>query len=361
MKYRVLLIVTALAAAYSPEAAWSQESVRESAPRWDEGDAVSERTFLPGTVETVWQVGGGADTTLLDPWWLSAGPDGVTVWDDGRKAVVRISREGVPVWSFGREGRGPGEFISVRGIAHLPDGGAAAVDDGNRRLTVITPDGQLAGEANLGYANPLSVAPLPGGGLVVLTDQPMAFGDYQPAAAAPFLVFDTNQSPVDSVAFPWEPYRDIPGIARQGGVLGIPEGWVFGFTAGNGWWRFGASADAEGFPYAEHVEFPAIQTSGIAFGVGSTVVQRPVESNYTKSAMSFGARGDTLFVHFNGRSASRWRLLDLFDLGTGAYMGTVRLPVTARHTAVGPDVIYVLDAYAHPALTALRRVERVPG
>ena len=150
MKYRVLLIVTALAAAYSPEAAWSQESVRESAPRWDEGDAVSERTFLPGTVETVWQVGGGADTILLDPWWLSAGPDGVTVWDDGRKAVVRISREGVPVWSFGREGRGPGEFISVRGIAHLPDGGAAAVDDGNRRLTVITPDGQLAGEAEPG-------------------------------------------------------------------------------------------------------------------------------------------------------------------------------------------------------------------
>ena len=341
MKYRVLLMAVVLGAACS-------ESVRESAPRWDEEDAVSERTFLPGTVETEWR-GGGADTTLLDPWWLSAGPDGVTVWDDGRKAVVRISREGVPMWSFGREGRGSGEFRSVRGVAHLPDGGAAVVDDRNRRLTVITPDGQLAGETELGLANPMSVAGLPGGGVVVLTDQ-----------ADPFRLFDTNQSLVNTVAFPWEPYRDMPSIARQGRVLGIAEGWVFGFSAGNGWWRFGERGDAEGFPYAEHVDFPAIQTSGIAFGVRYTVVQRPVESNYTSSAMSFGARGDTLFVHFDGRSAGRWRLLDLFDLGTGAYIGTVRLPVTARRIAIGPDVIYALDANAHPALTALRRVERAP-
>ena len=342
MKYRVLLIAAVLGAACS-------ESARESDPRWQEGDVVSERTFLLEAVDTEWRIGGGTDTILLDPWWLSAGPDGVTVWDDGRKAVVRISREGVPIWSFGREGRGPGEFRSVRGVAHLPDGGAAVVDDRNRRLTVITPNGELAGETDLGLVNPQSVAALPGGSLVVLTDQ-----------ADPFRLFDANQSLVNTVAFPWESYRDMPSIARQGRVLGLAEGWVFGFTAGNGWWRFGERGDAEGFPYAEHVEFPAIRTSGIAFGVGFTVLERPVESDYIISAKSFGARGDTLFVHFNGRSASRWRLLDLFDLGAGAYVGTVRLPVTASHIAIGPDVIYALDANAHPALTALRRVERAP-
>ena len=333
-----------------PGAACSRDFVRETPPRWRESDVVSERTFLPEAFDTLWQIGGAADTILLDPLFLSAGPGGVTVWDAGRSAALRISREGVRLWSFGRQGGGPGEFRSVSDIAHLPNGGVALVDDVNRRLTIVEPNGEMAGETGLGNATPQSVAGLPDGNLIVLVG----------SATEPFLLFDETGSVVDSLGFPWEAYRDIPLIARQGKVLGTAQGWIFGFTAGNGWWRFGAGSDPEGFPYAEHTEFPAVRTLVSRSIVnGRTVVAtrtRP-EPPYILSAASFGARKDTLFVHYAMSTATGdwWRLLDLFAVGTGAYIATVRLPHRARRVAIGYDVIYALHATPHPVLAAMQR------
>ena len=210
---------------------------------WSEDDVVSERTFLPGGMEILWGGGGTAlDTTLLNPIWLAAGPEGVTVWDEGRKAVVRISPEGAVLWRFGREGEGPGEFRRVRGIAHLADGGAAAVDNINERLTIVDRDGQLAGETNLSGMSPEDVASLSDGGLLVLAAAHGARGE--PA----FLRFDETGAVVDSLDFPWPPYREMSTIARQGRVFGAGAGWVFGFMAGNGWWRFGEGPGGRGVP-----------------------------------------------------------------------------------------------------------------
>lgn len=314
---------------------------------WSEDDVVAERTFLPASMDSLWSIGGtAADTLLLNPYWLSAGAEGVTLWDGGRNAVIRISAEGEVLWTFGREGGGPGEFQTVRGVAQLPDGGAAVVDNVNERLTIIDRDGQLAGETNLSGMAPEAVGSLYDGSLVLLTrfDEPA------------FLVSDENGAVVDSVDFPSRPYRDLPPMARQGRVVGAGAGWVFGFTAGNGWWRMGGDRTAEGFPYAEHADFPGIETSvGEATIDGRRVTTRSTrttESVFT--AMNFGARGDTLFVHYYGESNVRGHLLDLFDLVDGSYLGSVLLPAWARAVAIGPDAIYTLAADPFPVLTAFR-------
>ena len=321
----------------------------QSDPRelWSEEDVVAERTFLPAEIDSLWSIGGtAADTLLLNPYWLSAGAGGVTLWDGGRNAVIRISAGGELLWTFGREGGGPGEFRTVRGIAQLPGGGAAVVDNVNERLTIIDREGRLAGETNLSGLAPESVASLYDGSLVVLTH----------LAEPAFLISDDNGVVVDSMGFPARPYHDLPLMARQGRVVSAGTGWVFGFTAGNGWWRMGGDRDAEGFPYAEHSDFPGIETSvGEAVVGGQTVTTRSTRTTeFVSTAMDFGARGDTLFVHYYGESNVRGYLLDLFSLANGSYLGSVLLPAWARSVAIGPDAIYTLAADPFPVLTAFR-------
>ena len=260
--------------------------------------------------------------------------------------MVRISAEGEVLWTFGREGGGPGEFRTVRGIAQLPSGGAAVVDNVNERLTIIDRDGQLAGETNLSGMAPEAVASLYDGNLVVLTR----------LAEPAFLVSDEKGVVVDSVDFPSRPYRDLPPMARQGRVIGTGEGWVFGFTTGNGWWRMGGDRAAQGFPYAEHADFPGIETSVREETIdGQRVTTRRTRTTVSVfTAMDFGVRGDTLFVHYYGQSDYRGYLLDLFSLADGSYLGSVLLPRWARSLAVGSDALYLLAADPFPVLTAFR-------
>ena len=156
--------------------ACSSDRFLEAPLRWSEQDAVS-RTLLPMAFDTLWQIGGDADTTLLHPLLLSGGPEGVTVWDNGRKSIVRITPTGSLAWSFGRDGEGPGEFRSVRSVVHLSDGGVAAADDRNGKITILGADGQLRNETREIAGTPFSVAELPSDGFVVLTDaeRPFAF------------------------------------------------------------------------------------------------------------------------------------------------------------------------------------------
>ena len=327
--------------------ACDEEGQTDPLELWSEDDVVAERAFLSADMDSLWSIGGtAADTLLLNPYWLSAGAEGVTLWDGGRHAVVRISAEGEVLWTFGRQGEGPGEFRTVRGIAQLPGGGAAVVDNVNERLTIIDRDGRLAGETNLSGMAPESVASLYDGSLVVLTR----------LAEPAFLVSDENGVVVDSVDFPSQPYRDLSPMARQGRVVGAGGGWVFGFTTGNGWWRFGEDRAAEGFPYAEHADFPGIETSVDRATIdGRTVTTRRTRTTESVvTAMAFGARADTLFVHYFGESNVRGYFLDLFGLADGSYLGSVLLPHWARSLAVGPDAIYLLAADPFPVLTAFR-------
>ena len=338
MRYFAMLLLGLLGTACSRDGATGSPS-----PIWSEQDA-SQRTPLPMAFDTVWRIGGEADTTLLQPMWLSAGSEGVTVWDEGRKAIVRISREGGVLWSFGREGDGPGEFRSVRGIAHLPDGRVAVVDNASRRLTIIDANGRMTGEVGM-ELDAFDVAGLPDGGMVVST------GD-DPA----FLLFDESGAPAGVLGFPHEGYSHLSLFSRQGRVQRTDEGWVFGFTAGNGWWRFGEDGgDAEGFPYAEHTDFPEVRTvvsRSVENGVTRTTRSTRAAA-YVSSALSFGARGDTLFVHYGGQTEYRRRTLDLFGLSNGAYLGSVRLPFASSQLAVGPDRVYALGRELFPALIAL--------
>lgn len=77
---------------------------------------------------------------------VAALPDGRwVVADGGENHLVVVDGDGSVEGTVGREGQGPGEFTSLRGVWATPEGGFATWDSRQRRFTRFAPDGTLAG------------------------------------------------------------------------------------------------------------------------------------------------------------------------------------------------------------------------
>lgn len=75
-------------------------------------------------------------------------PGGVTaVADDGLRNVRAFDASGRLLWTFGREGDGPGEFRSVGGLWLAPDGTLGVWDGASRRITYVDTGGVRVGVA----------------------------------------------------------------------------------------------------------------------------------------------------------------------------------------------------------------------
>lgn len=85
---------------------------------------------------------------------------------------------------------------------------------------------------------------------------------------------------------------------------------MYGFSVGNGWMTFREDELPGVFPYVEHSDFPKVRQG---HGTSTRITKRPVDTGLSLSVV-----GDTLFVLFGGESRLRGRLLDKFDLRSGA-------------------------------------------
>lgn len=79
------------------------------------------------------------------PSGLAVAPGGdVLVADTHYHRILRYTEDGVLKSEFGREGRGPGEFLYPTGISVLPDGTLYVSEyGGNDRIQVFNPEGRL--------------------------------------------------------------------------------------------------------------------------------------------------------------------------------------------------------------------------
>ena len=316
---------------------------RSSVELWTP-DATHSRWFLGDSIEVLWTIGTDAsDTTLLSPRLLVADSLGVTVWDDGRMGVTRISSDGTWQWTFGNRGEGPGEFRSVSGMAPLPDGGVVIADAANGRLTLIDKRGDLLEEIGLKeLRHPASVAALANGDFIV----------YSMDASRPFVVVGSEREVVE-IEFPWSPLRDLLSLERQGRVVAVRDGWVFGLTTGNGWWHFSADDGPHAYPYAEHTEFPVVATQ--VSDRGRRTLRRLINPVY--AAWGLAARGDTLFVHFAGRTEDPLSVVDLFLTPDGSYLGSIRFSAPVMQFSVGSDRGYIIRTDVVSSVSAIRRVK----
>lgn len=310
--------------------------------RGREEEAAVARTFVPLTWDTLWSVRSATgDTTLLMPRLLAAGTL-IHVFDDGRQQVMAFDSTGAVRWRFGARGGGPAEFASVRDLKVGPGGTVAVLDPANRRLTVLDEaTGTVRLRVPLGSAGHAEqVAPLADGTFVLLVMDPDRM----------FAHVDSTGRVLRRFGLPADVPRLHP-MARQG-YLAADRGsrWVFGFSMGDGWFSTsGPGAVGARRGWVEHTEFPEIESRRD----GNSVVEQ-IATYAPCSACSISLDGDTVHVVFGGYTPERRRVVDRYDVRTGRYAGSLRLPRKPIAHAVHAGTHLLLVDDPEPGILALR-------
>lgn len=311
---------------------------------FSEADAVP-RVRSSVRFDTLWSWGSPSDTLLAAPAFpRSDGSGGVVVLDLQTKMTHRFGADGSLVWSWGREGEGPGEVKNVRAMDVMEDGSVVLVDSGNQRIVELSADGVLVSEKPLRAAGAVvgSVAALSSGRLGFQASRPV-WGVVEPTGA------------VQATELP-ENVGEPMSLQHQGlAARWRGDKWVFGFSVGNGWMVFDGQAVSGVYPYVEHSDFPDVRRETRLRGSYAQHVERP-----TTTGKSLSVVGDTLHVLFFGHGRREGRpgyKIDKYDIRTGSYLETDLLPHFANHVAVGKlgRVFTVLSSGYVPTIVALAR------
>lgn len=315
----------------------------------------AERVFRDLAYDTLWIYGGSADTVLAAPIGMAAAPGGgVYVLDARMRKVYRIA-DGNLVWSWGAVGSGPGEIQNIRAMDADPEtGGVVLVDSGNRRLVLLSSDGQLLLEAPIAVPSRTfsTVAALEGGyGYVVGTT----------SVIFPAIHVSSDGQFVRELPAPWDGFRSKNFLQVTGSAFGVGGGtWGFAFETGNGWFVY-SSIDvdsAKAYPYVEHVDFPEVVTSKRSES-GSVRVSAAFATRPTYSGYDVKTKADTLFV-LAGGSAKRENL-DVYMVSNGRYVETRSLPGQFTRFALAGDTVFVIDLRGlSPVILSLHPKEENP-
>ncbi|MCY4398218.1 MAG: hypothetical protein OXE96_02590 [Gemmatimonadetes bacterium] len=297
----------------------------------------AERRFTATVFDTAWVMGGPSDTLLAMPSMLRPyGDGGLVFYDYHNRKVYRVSAEGAMLWSWGQAGEGPGEIKNVRSLDVKDDGSIIIGDAGNQRILTISANGDVIDESQLSARTLHSVS--------ALVDGKVAFHGKVPALG----VWDPDQG-VQSVVLP-AGFANLSFVQYQGRTVSwSDERWVFGFAYGNGWAVLDGATVVGMYPYVEATEFPAVRQAREGLARVTRMVTRP-----PSSGRSLSVRGDTLFVLFGGTKYGG-RVIDKYNLNTGRYVVTDRLPHYANRAVVGHSgrVFTVMTADLYPVITAI--------
>jgi hypothetical protein len=288
--------------------------------------------------DTLWAYGGVQDSLLLRPFLLSGAEERLFVYDGGARRVLALDAgTGRLEWTFGREGAGPDEFRGVRDLKADGEGGVYVLDPRNNRVVHLNASGQVARRIPLtavGHSEQL--VPLPDGRFVLLTD-------------SAFTVLQEGGDVERRIPLGDEAIYGLHPIARQGYLAVDGDDWAFGFSFGNGWFPFrGVERRPHAGRYVEHTEFPEIRLTQTPQGPFAAMT----EYNAC-SACSLALSEGLLYVHFGGYEDAIQEVVDRFELATGRYTGSLRLPVRAKVIEAVRGRIYLLFDEPYPTLLAI--------
>jgi len=297
--------------------------------------------------EELWAVGGDpADTLLLLPVGIAARGDLVYLLDRfGSRVAALEANTGAHRWTRGRRGAGPGEMDAPRELGLAVDGGLAVADGRNPRIARVSADGQAAAPVPLRETGSVhSVCSLPAGNWLVATHDPEARLARLDSVGA---VLKRYQLPG-----PYEP--DAPALATQvllAGGGGAPCVLLFRLGAGF------AVFEGDGFDafrlFVEPMTPPPVE-------VRVDGRRTSVRLTEQRTAALDGAVVDgEIWVLFDGASEDAGRLIDRYELETGEYVGSWRLPFRADRFAADDERLYALARRTgYPVAVALRRPDR---
>jgi hypothetical protein len=309
-----------------------------------------ERRIVPTGWDTVFQVASSAeDSTLLMPVRPAAGDDGVYLADFHANRILHFDRRGALRWTFGRTGSGPDEFRRIRDLKVDSAGRVWVLDQGNRRLTVLSSTGTVERRIPLTAVSrmPQALVPLPSGEALVVVDD----------TEAPFVRVAPDGGVAPGPPFPWEDYRRLHYMAGQLTAAVQPKSgvWVVAFQTGDGFFPF-RGTDWLGYRgwYAEHIDFPEIEQQRRGRSIETRLKNPPVATGESVSLSP-----SRLYVLFGGSSGYGRRIVDSYALTDGRYTGSVLLPNKVDDIAWSDGGFYVVysDPYPHLAFWRPHRAE----
>lgn len=316
-----------------------------------------DRELLTSRWDTAWVRGGtSSDTLLLLPIAMAADDRRVYLLDSGARRVVALrASDGALLWTAGRRGVGPGEFSAANAIAVAASGEVLVYDHRAVRITVLDTLGSVVREIatpDVGYIQ--SLCPLRDGSMLASTL----------ASARPLVRLSAQGTPIARFDLPWPELAQVPPIARQTGMVATPDRGrcVLALSMGEGFAVFRGSTVESTHGYVERVRLPEVEVrSHDAAGQRSEsahLVERTI------AATDLVADDTALYASFEGTSPARGRIIDVYDLGTGAYRGSYGFhrPI-ARVARAGGTFLILHQVDGYPALLAAtpRAGRRAPG
>ena len=301
-------------------------------PIFSEGQGSRHYTVI--TWDTLWVYSSDNDEVATATSLVPDNQGGVFFADPFLFQVHHVDTQGRLAWSWGREGSGPGELGDLRPLALDNSNNLILADSRNRRIITINADGRMLREVPLliSAATVFGVVVLESGRYLMYTDD----------IDQPWVLVDQMGREARSVAAPQSLLRF--SVFQRAGLIAKwrDERWVFALQMGNGWFTFQEEGLTGSSPYVEHTDFPEDPD------------RLPLDA-FVPSSASLSVRGDTLAVHFVGKTGGRLRYVDRYDLHSGSYLDSFILPEHAIHAVVDEQGdVFVVTYDDTPRLLALR-------
>lgn len=207
------------------------------------------------------------------------------------------------------------------------------VDLANRRLTLVPPDGAVRASISLAAmgSQPHQVC--------ASADRFIVADVFQP-----FLqVMDSTGASTERLLPIW---RDLVGAGWEshGVMLRNDETASRCLVA-----LFSGRGFAIVSPDGRRVTVPYVE----AFDVFGTGTRRDEGTMAFWATVDASFDGDTVLIHFAGKTADKYRLIDRYDANSGAYLGSARLPFRSPEIASGRGLVFAVDS-SGLAILALR-------
>ena len=306
-------------------------------------DQPSERRIVAvpqDSLRALWTRGGEQDDTVLFmPVSITADSDLVFVADVASHEVIAFrSVDGSVAWRVGGKGAGPAEFDVPMGLAVLPSRELAVIDQRNARIAIVSRAGHVVQHVSLAsLALTTSVCGAADGALLVA-----AAGE----DAAEIVRVTRDGRIVGRHGPPWAEARGSSTIATQLRLerRGLDGSCFVGLMLGVGFALFDGERFTHVSPYVERLALPAAERSRR----GERLAERQIA--IADVAIDEGE----IAIAFEGRTAERRRLIDMYDAATGAYRRTYLIgPTVTSMARDGGRFFFLIERRGYLTLEAV--------
>lgn len=305
----------------------------------------ARRTFLRAEWRTRVLVGSTLDSDLLNPDLLETRGTTYYLYDYGDHRVKAFNSDGTLRWQFGRDGRGPNEFVNPTDLKVDANGFVWLVDPQNARVTIVAPDGRSARSFP---TESLAERLMPLGDLTCLI-----FGFSQDSHD--IVRVDSLGRRLARLAKPaWMDsapslVSELRVSVRRDGQFGVIASRYSGRLLAV---RAGASALRD-LPAIETQPFPA----PVSYTPRAGLVVRRFPPDARPLVRAITSDEANVYVLIGGVHRERGRIVDIYATPSGAYRGSYLLPEAVSGISARRNGFAALMTDSVPALVLIERVK----